>query len=412
MGHRLAPNRGLRGALPQRSLRPTPFFPRRRKACNVHKTRMWKSIELKNWKAHRSTRLALGRLTLLVGPNGAGKSTVLQAMHAASRVVEEVDAEVFPPGYAAGLRHRGGAADPSLRVDLGDAGVSEAWFQVTVEGKGAVAEWMDLDGGRPAAMSASRLSDNRPSVRLWPLLRGAKYLRIQPGRVAAASYSDKIPPVVAANGGATAWVLASIKLDDDAAFDKIQSILKAVVPSVERIRLSPARTFLPGTAHRIDESGEPSIQEAHVIGQKIVLDFRGASGIPAELVSEGTLITLGLLTAIFAPDKPNLILIDDIDQGLHPRAQMEMMRQLRRLLDEIPTLQIVATTHSPFILDVVEPSEVRVLAQREDGSIAVKSLDQHPDASAMAGALLPGQLWSLVDEAAWVLADEAGVKDA
>jgi len=139
------------------------------------------------------------------------------------------------------------------------------------------------------------------------------------------------------------------------------------------------------------------------IGHKVFFDFVGAHDVPAHAASEGTLITLALLTALFSPNRPRLLLLDDIDQSLHPQAQMEFMRQLKRLLENFPEVQLVATTHSPYILDELDPSEVRVFALRKDGSVACRSLSEHPQAEKMRGVLTSGQLWSLDPEWRWVL---------
>lgn len=138
------------------------------------------------------------------------------------------------------------------------------------------------------------------------------------------------------------------------------------------------------------------------VREQIALDMAGAPGLPAAVLSEGTLVTLALLTSICAsPDRP-LVLLDDIDQALHPRAQIDLVRQIKRLLDEMPELQIVATCHSPFVLDELSAAEVRVFARRPDGSAAVKSLVDHPEAEKMKGALSAGQSWTLDPEEKWV----------
>ncbi|HRI64002.1 MAG TPA: AAA family ATPase, partial [Polyangium sp.] len=140
-----------------------------------------------------------------------------------------------------------------------------------------------------------------------------------------------------------------------------------------------------------------------VVGSKIYFDFRGAPGVPAHCASEGTLITLALLTILHGPKRPNLILLDDFDQSLHPQAQMELVTLIKRLLDEFPDLQIVATTHSPYILDQLEPSDVHVFALRDDGTVATRPLSEHPEAAKMKGALTTGQLWTLDQERTWVI---------
>lgn len=60
-----------------------------------------------------------------------------------------------------------------------------------------------------------------------------------------------------------------------------------------------------------------------------MLDFKGAPDVPAPLASEGTLPVIGLLTALWMEPKPRLLLLDDIDKALHPRAQEEPSAQAR-----------------------------------------------------------------------------------
>jgi predicted ATP-dependent endonuclease of OLD family len=86
---------------------------------------------------------------------------------------------------------------------------------------------------------------------------------------------------------------------------------------------------------------------------------------------------------------------------------MELVRLLKRMLDENPNLQIVATTHSPYILDELDPSEIVAFALRDDGTVAQKRLSEHPQAEKMKGALSAGQLWSLDPERDWVLPGDA-----
>lgn len=54
------------------------------------------------------------------------------------------------------------------------------------------------------------------------------------------------------------------------------------------------------------------------------------------------------------PAKNSLILIDEIETSLHPRAQRRLMRDLANLCREYET-QIVLTTHSPYVLEELPP---------------------------------------------------------
>jgi predicted ATPase len=65
-----------------------------------------------------------------------------------------------------------------------------------------------------------------------------------------------------------------------------------------------------------------------------------------------------------------LILIDEVDVGLHPYTQQQLMLELQRLALR-QNLQIIVTSHSPVILESV-PVEGRVFLDREDGNVVVR----------------------------------------
>ncbi|MFM9950287.1 MAG: AAA family ATPase [Saprospiraceae bacterium] len=65
-----------------------------------------------------------------------------------------------------------------------------------------------------------------------------------------------------------------------------------------------------------------------------------------------------------------LILIDEIEAGLHPYTQQQTMLELQRLALR-NDLQIVVTSHSPVVLDCV-PVEARVFLERTATNVEVK----------------------------------------
>jgi predicted ATPase len=168
--------------------------------------------------------------------------------------------------------------------------------------------------------------------------------------------------------------------------------MRRLVPAVERIRIRPEKVQHPSVP-------------AGVVGSKLYFDFRGALGLPAHHASHGTLILLALLTVMHQKNRSDLILLDDFDHALHPRAQMELVRLIKQLLatKEMGDVQVVATTHSPYVVDELDPSEVYAFALRKDGTSASKRLSEHPEAEKTKGTLKAGQLWSLDPERDWVL---------
>ncbi len=140
------------------------------------------------------------------------------------------------------------------------------------------------------------------------------------------------------------------------------------------------------------------------MGHELIFDMAGAKEIPAHSVSEGTLLALALLTLLWSPDCPNLVLLDDIEQGLHPKAQRELIGQIRQILAQRPGLQIVLTSHSPYIVDELEAEEVWLLATDAEGVAQAKRLSDHPDARRVLEVLTTGEFWSAEGED-WVVAD-------
>lgn len=65
-----------------------------------------------------------------------------------------------------------------------------------------------------------------------------------------------------------------------------------------------------------------------------------------------------------------LVLIDEIEAGMHPFTQQQIMLELQRLALR-NDLQIIVTSHSPVILDSV-PIEGRIFLERIDNNVIVK----------------------------------------
>ena len=94
---------------------------------------------------------------------------------------------------------------------------------------------------------------------------------------------------------------------------------------------------------------------------------------------------------LLAADYPKygLVLIDEIETSLHPRAQRRLIRDLAKVARE-QELQIILTTHSPYILDELPPEARMYLMDGVEGKTAVTGVspefamtrmdeEQHPE---------------------------------
>ena len=355
-------------------------------------------LRLENFKGHRDTDLAFERFTVLVGDNGSGKTSVLEALELPG-LIERGEAMVPDELLRQGAKQLMLSFDGRTHGQRWTASIEATAPETAITAPGhnpweLRANGIDPSGTKytlgPWGWTHGKIIDAlRP---ITNLIGDIRLYRFRADQVAAPAYSDRPGVHVAEDGALTAVALAALKLADDQTFNRIEQAMCKMVPSLKRVLIKPATLIHPSNPNP-------------VTGSKLYFDFQGAKGVPAHHASQGTLVVLALLTVLYHPDRPSVILLDDFDHSLHPRAQMELVRMIKELLelDDFRETQIIATTHSPYVLDEVSPSNVIAFALRDDGTVASRPLSEHPDAPSMNGTLKSGELWSLDAERGWVL---------
>lgn len=358
--------------------------------------------KFQNFKALRDVEITFdSRLTVLVGPNGSGKTSVLQGIHFFCLGFRNQPSALSYPQMPELLFSRGAEGEMILELsaDLGSDKYHHiryrAGFQSLGE-RGGVNQYMTRT---EVAESADAPDD------AWVLLpsgvpRGTKlvtsFLRLDPTQLAAVSIPQpQILSGIEENGAGCASVLASLALSDPVKFQLLLTELKKVIPTVHGLRFwrVPVQRLDRETV-KIDGDELTRHVTREYTGEQLVFDFDSALNVPAVMVSEGTLLVTGLLATMISNSNPRTLLIDDLDHCLHPKAQMELIGVLRKLLEKYPDLQIIATSHSPYILDKLKPNEVRVMAIQDDGSAICKPLTDHPDFERWKESMSPGEFWT------------------
>jgi energy-coupling factor transporter ATP-binding protein EcfA2 len=360
-----------------------------------------------NFKGFHHVEIGLGRLTAIVGPNASGKTSILQGLDFLCESSQEsLDVVFSGPHTGDHLCSRNAKGEMVISCEAGGVGVRlrygprkpAIWNQRSrpLEFESSVVfEAKDEYSGYPEWIEPSIESDF--NYYLGP----SRLLRFDASELSAPSYSKESHPRIDRRGNGLASVLAYLALNQPDTFSQVQARLREVVPIVERIRFERVMTsVVEEQVIRIDADGLTQKVRRDYVGEEIIFDLLGAPDIAAHLASEGTLIVLGLLTVLMGPDRPNLILLDDVDHGLHPRAQKDLVALLRRFLEETKSsnTQIVLTTHSPYFLDCLLPEEVRLTTLNDDGSASCASLVEHPDFDRWKDEMSPGEMWSLFGE--------------
>jgi predicted ATPase len=241
---------------------------------------------------------------------------------------------------------------------------------------------------------------------LWQNLRLqqlglAAYFQLDPLVLRAASYSEHTP-VLGTRGEWLPSVLANIAATDRDLLERIESDLRDVVPQCRRIR-TPHAAVAQVEPRTVTIDGQTSVtfQSKTYGGHRLEVEVAGAGYLGADLLSEGTLIVLALLTALHTSPDRKVFLLDDIERALHPSAQKELITALRRFLDKRPDAQILCTSHSPYIIDHFEAEEVCVMRADKDGHATCQRLADHPEWLEWKARLGVGEFWTSVGEA-WV----------
>ena len=337
---------------------------------------MISEVSIKNFKSLRDVRVKLERFTVFVGANASGKSSILQALdgvcgNARLRNFQEFD-----------LLYRSFDGPLGLAVRSADWWYRHAFVPNNAFGEGGGAILLVSDDPESAEWKPWRMMSNTDRTLIQSVL-----LRLEATKLIPPTTNQATPTGMAPDGTGLHAALTSMALNDPDSWQELQADLRRIIPTIRRLRHSKV---VPGQT------------------PPVLFDTTAVNGLHTQMVSEGTLLVLGLLTALYAPDRPNLILLDDLDRGLHPKAQRELVTLLRGLLKTNPELQIVATTHSPYLLDCMEPSEVRMTCLRDDGSTVCDSIENHPEFPKWKDDMYPGELWSLFGER-WLLKEEATV---
>ena len=87
--------------------------------------------------------------------------------------------------------------------------------------------------------------------------------------------------------------------------------------------------------------------------------------IPGWLLSSGTLRILALLSMFDTPKKPSILFVDEIENGLDPRTIGLLLNEIRNESTS-GKMQIVITTHSPYLLDLLPIGSIIVTEKKVD----------------------------------------------
>lgn len=106
----------------------------------------------------------------------------------------------------------------------------------------------------------------------------------------------------------------------------------------------------------------------------LVVDYDTGLSAPSWLVSDGTLRMLALTVLAYLPNLQGIYLIEEPENGIHPRAVETVLRSL----SSVYGAQVLLATHSPVILSLTRPEQVLCFGQTDEGATDIVRGSEHP----------------------------------
>ncbi len=145
-------------------------------------------------------------------------------------------------------------------------------------------------------------------------------------------------------GEELAAFLNTLQALDEPQFRAVEKALHLLIPSITGIDLS------------VNDRGNVTLSL-----------MQGQTPIPASVLSEGTLRILGLLALGGAKEPPTLLGFEEPENGIHPD-RMDLVATLLKTLTDGGT-QVIVTTHSPTLLDLLPEKSLYVFQFEKDKTI-------------------------------------------
>jgi predicted ATPase len=320
------------------------------------------SVAFHHFKALRHANLTLAPFNLIIGPNGSGKSSLIQALLRLRTLAR------LPLKAPASLPER-------------LPGAPEIVFQFTPPHADLQAVTACVSDMQCDLLEVTPVSAGGP-VERWAELRdqliGIRAYLFDHYAMALPSPRHDCE-TLSSNGGNLAAVLARWQVERPGAFADVKAQLVRLLPEYEDIEL-------------ISRDGGTVEVALRLVDEK--------ERVLAEGLSQGTLYTLALAVLAHDPAPPSLLCIEEVDRGIHPR----LLRDVRDLLYRLSypatqgvarhPVQVIATTHSPYLLDQFRehPEEV-VIAEKRGRAATFSRLSDRSDLSQVLSEGSLGDMW-------------------
>jgi predicted ATPase len=327
------------------------------------------TVRIQNFGCARDVTLELTRLHALIGPNDSGKSTVLAAIRTACELVRLGQNQLSNDGR---LDPRG----------VFEARITMCSAAIELTCARSPKKWNAFVGSRGMPPDRDQSLDLALRDESVDPMRGASLIRWDPDviRQPCELIPEGRPLAVGERGERMPAIYDALLSRDRSVFGRIEGEVRRHFPTVKEI-------WLP-----VLNKSEKALG--------VILD--NETKVQAGQMSEGLLYWLAFAVLPYIDPTP-ILLIEEPENGLHPSRIAEVVHVLREVSK---TMQVIIATHSPLVINELQPNEVTILTRDEKTGTRATRIDRTTHFQQRQQVYALGELWLSfadgVDEAALV----------
>jgi predicted ATPase len=321
------------------------------------------AIHFRNFKALRSAAVQLGPFNLLLGPSGSGKTSLIQAL------LQLRTLSALPVTHADKLK---GQVPKGPQVNFHfDPPFNNVRVTMGCNANELVCNFLVVDH-EPGIAGEGQWGELRTR------LQSIRAFLFDPNAMALPAKTRE-GNELASNASNLAAVLAARRQRTPDGLAKMEADFCRIMPEFSGLDFRVVGDDRVELLARLAADGEH---------------------LPARDLSQGTLHLLAILALAHAPEPPGVLCIEEADRGVHPRLLREVRDALYRLShplnepgDHAP-VQVLATTHSPYLLDLFRdhPEEI-ILANKQGNAATFERLSERAGVPDLLKEASLGDLW-------------------
>ena len=398
---------------------------------------MLKTVKIRNFKSYKDATLSISPLTVLIGANASGKSNAIEALKMLSWLVQgsrlgsityelqEQDHEIRGLVWDLGFRN-------SESFEFHCTGQESTWDKYTIK--------LGITNDGHLFVQDEKLSSRAESYPYFRVVSSTASEGVMELAYNSFSGRGRKPHTVCTN-----QLPAIVQLDNPAIIDKRYRVAQNKIPNAasecrnELRKISfmdpqprEMRWYVNKNQRKPYSSGSnisgilrglcenpaskemildivKSLPDQDIVDIDFIETSRGdvmvnliesfgntRSPCDATLLSDGTLRALAAAAAVLSAPKNGLVIIEEIDNGVHPSRASQLLEGLARVANGME-VNLLISSHNPALLNVLPTEAIpNVMISYRDGDAGASNLVRLGDVEDFSALVTRGRLGDLM----------------